>query len=121
MRAEEPWLDPRLLPHVRALATPDGLAVEGRVPVGLPWQEPDPEWLGSGRVNLHTEIDTDGRTTDRRSDFEDVYGDWSELRETVGDTRRTVGHVGDPAVRAALLKAETDPPRDSRTPNTSHS
>ena len=30
-----------------------------------------------------------GRTTDRRSDFEDVYGDWSELRETVGDTRRT--------------------------------
>ena len=109
VRAEEPWLDPRVLPHVRALATPDGLAVEGRKPVGLPWQEPDPEWLGSGRVNLHTEIDTDGRTSDRRSDFEDVYGDWSELREAVGDTRREVGHVGDPAVRAALLRAETDP------------
>ncbi|MCU1414688.1 MAG: fbiC [Microbacteriaceae bacterium] len=109
VRAEEPWLDPRLLPHVRALATPDGLAIEGAIPVGLPWQEPDPEWLGSGRVNLHTEIDTVGRTTDRRSDFEDVYGDWSELRETVGDTTRTVGHVGDPAVLAALLKAETDP------------
>jgi FO synthase len=109
VRAEEPWLDPRLLPHIRALATPDGLAVEGRVPVGLPWQEPDPEWIGSGRVNLHTEIDTEGRSTDRRSDFEDVYGDWSELRETVGDTRRAVGHSGDPAVRAALSRAETDP------------
>jgi FO synthase len=94
---------------VRALADERGLAVEGRNPVGLPWQEPDPEWLGSGRVNLHTEIDTEGRTTDRRSDFEDVYGDWSELRETVGDTRRTVGLVGDPAVHAALLHAETDP------------
>ncbi len=109
VRAEEPWLDPRVVPHVRALAQEDGLAVEGRVPVGLPWQEPDPEWLGSGRVNLHTEIDTDGRTSDRRSDFEDVYGDWSELRETVGDTRRTEGHVGDPAVHAALGRAETDP------------
>jgi FO synthase len=109
VRDEEPWLDPRLLPHVRALATADGLAVEGRIPVGLPWQEPDPSWVGSGRVNLHTEIDTIGRTTDRRSDFEDVYGDWSELREKVGDTTRTVGHVGDPAVRAALLRAETDP------------
>ncbi|MDQ1589231.1 MAG: synthase, partial [Microbacteriaceae bacterium] len=64
---------------------------------------------GSGRVNLHTEIDTQGRTTDRRSDFEDVYGDWSELRESVGDTRRAAGHAGDPAVRAALAKAETNP------------
>jgi FO synthase len=109
VRAQEPWLDPRVLPHVLALASEDGLAVEGRMPVGSPWQEPDPAWLGSGRVNLHTEIDTTGRTTDRRSDFEDVYGDWSELRETVGDTRRTAGHAGDPAVRAALRKAETDP------------
>jgi FO synthase len=114
VRAEEPWLDPRLVPHVRALATPDGLAVESRIPVGQPWQEPDPEWLGSGRVNLHTEIDTEGRTGDRRSDFEDVYGDWSELREAVsasfqGPSRRVEGHSGDPAVRAALLRAETDP------------
>ncbi|MBK4346231.1 bifunctional FO biosynthesis protein CofGH [Lacisediminihabitans changchengi] len=109
VRAEEPWLDPRLLPHVRALADERGLAIEGTLPVGLPWQEPDPEWLGSGRVNLHTEIDTVGRTDDRRSDFEDVYGDWSELRETVGDTRRVAGHSGDPAVAAALAKAETNP------------
>ncbi|NYJ30223.1 bifunctional FO biosynthesis protein CofGH [Galbitalea soli] len=115
VRAEEPWLDPRLLPHVRALADTGGLAVEGRVPTGLPWQEPDPEWLGSGRVNLHTEIDTVGRATDRRSDFEDVYGDWSELREKVGRDRAGAMGVagtrgsGDPAVHAALLRAESDP------------
>ena len=36
----EPWLDPRLRPHVEALAGPDGLALDVR-PVGLPWQEPD--------------------------------------------------------------------------------
>lgn len=38
----EPWLDPRLLPHVRALACADtGLADEEARPAGLPWQEPD--------------------------------------------------------------------------------
>src|SRR3954454_22985336 len=37
----EPWLDPRVRPHVAALAGSDGLAVEGRLPIGLPWQEPD--------------------------------------------------------------------------------
>jgi len=109
VRAEEPWLDPRLLPHIRALAQPNGLAVEGGLPVGRPWQEPDPHWLGSGRVNLHVDIDTSGRSTDRRSDFEDVYGDWSELRETVGDTRRAASVAGDPAVRAALSRAEASP------------
>lgn len=38
----EPWLDPRLLPHVRALADPyTGLAREDVRPRGLPWQEPE--------------------------------------------------------------------------------
>ncbi len=32
VRAGEPWIDPRVLPHVRALADDDGLAVEGRAP-----------------------------------------------------------------------------------------
>lgn len=114
VRAEEPWLDPRILPHVRALADASGLAVEGRKPVGLPWQEPDQDWSthGSGRVNLHVEIDTTGRTADRRSDFEDIYGDWSELRERVaaGAARgRTVSAAGNPAVRAALSRAAENP------------
>jgi FO synthase len=112
VRAEEPWLDPRVLPHVRALAGPDGLAVEDRVPVGLPWQEPDPDWAaaGTGRVNLHTEIDTTGRTGDRRSDFDAVYGDWEALREEVRATAGSSGTGGGSReVRAALGRAEENP------------
>ncbi|WP_246078562.1 bifunctional FO biosynthesis protein CofGH [Modestobacter excelsi] len=112
----EPWLDPRVRPHVAALAGPDGLAVEGRIPVGLPWQEPDEAWTvlgtGTGRTELHVEVDTVGRTGDRRSDFDAVYGDWSELREaTVAarDGHSTALSAGDPEVHAALAHAETDP------------
>jgi FO synthase len=108
----EPWLDPRVRPHVFALAGPDGLAVEGRVPVGRPWQEPDEAWTSSGRTELHVEVDTVGRTGDRRSDFDAVYGDWSELREatvSARDGHSTALSVGDPAVHAALRHAEADP------------
>ncbi|MCW2742275.1 MAG: fbiC [Blastococcus sp.] len=108
----EPWLDPRVRPHVFALAGPDGLAVAGRNPVGLPWQEPDESWTSSGRVDLHVEVDTVGRTADRRSDFDAVYGDWSELRErttAARDGSSTALATGDREVLAALLHAEQDP------------
>jgi FO synthase len=108
----EPWLDPRVRPHVFALAGPDGLAVEGRTPAGLPWQEPDEAWTATGRVDLHVEVDTVGRTADRRSDFDAVYGDWAELRDrttSARDGHSTAIAVGDPAVHAALRRAETDP------------
>src|SRR3954468_24983289 len=108
----EPWLDPRVRPHVFALAGPDGLAVEERAPAGLPWQEPDEAWTSSGRVDLHVEVDTVGRTSDRRSDFDAVYGDWSELRDrtvSARDGHSTALAVGDPEVRAALRHAEADP------------
>ena len=39
--AREPWLDPRVVPHVEALAGPDGLAVADAPVVGRPWQEPE--------------------------------------------------------------------------------
>jgi FO synthase len=113
--APEPWLDPRVRPHVDALAGPDGLAVEGRIPVGLPWQEPDESWTaaaGTGRVDLHVEVDTVGRTTDRRSDFDAVYGDWSELRDrtvSARDGHTTALAAGNREVLAALRHAETDP------------
>jgi FO synthase len=110
--APEPWLDPRVRPHVAALAGPDGLAVEDRIPVGRPWQEPDDSWASSGRVDLHVEVDTVGRTGDRRSDFDAVYGDWADLRErttAARDGASTALAVGDPAVRAALRRAERDP------------
>ncbi|MEW1811928.1 bifunctional FO biosynthesis protein CofGH [Pseudarthrobacter phenanthrenivorans] len=114
VKEEEPWLDPRILPHVRALAGTDGLAVEGRLPAGLPWQDPDVEWArdGKGRVNLHTEIDTIGRTSDRRSDFDGVYGDWAALREDADRNRSPMFSPDSNAareIRQILKRAENDP------------
>jgi len=117
VRAEEPWLDPRIVPHVRALSGPDGLADESAELRGIPWQEPDPDWAtreGTGRTDLHTAIDTEGRRTVTRSDFDDVYGDWAELRETVGDTTRaTTASPSAPGisagVRSVLRRAEDTP------------
>lgn len=111
----EPWLDPRLLPHVDALVGDSGLASADARAEGLPWQEPDggwtpTGWLSQGRTELHTEIDTVGRTTDRRSDFEDVYGDWSVLRD--GQVQResaSLVGVGDGGFNAAMQAAERDP------------
>src|SRR6201995_5431285 len=63
----EPWLDPRLAGHVAALADPEtGLALEGAMPVGRAWQEPDGGWQEAGRTDLFTTIDSVGRASDRR-------------------------------------------------------
>ncbi|MGW2628326.1 bifunctional FO biosynthesis protein CofGH [Streptomyces chattanoogensis] len=106
----EPWLDPRLLPHVRALADPEtGLAVEDAPVVGRPWQEPDEGFSmsSSGRTDLHHTIDTEGRTTDRRDDFDEVYGDWEALREAAAPGM--VPSRIDADVRHALSRAADDP------------
>lgn len=107
----EPWLDPRLLPHVRALVDPDtGLANEDARPTGLPWQEPDEGYVASsGRTDLHRTIDTTGRTSDRRDDFDEVYGDWEALREQAAPGMVPSRIDGD--VREALKTAADDPTR----------
>ncbi|WP_433512434.1 bifunctional FO biosynthesis protein CofGH [Nonomuraea sp. CA-143628] len=106
--AGEPWLDPRLFAHVAALADPvTGLAREDAVLQGRPWQEPDGGFAASGRVDLHVEVDTTGRTNDRRDDFDNVYGDWEALRERL-DSGAAGGHTPS-EVRAALRRAEADP------------
>jgi len=108
--AGEPWIDPRVLPHVRALADPStGLAIEGAVPRRRPWQEPDPDWGSVGRVDLHTAIDVDGRFTETRSDIDDAYGDWDVLREQVRARPVRSLPVLDSEVAAALRSAERDP------------
>ncbi|RKS05388.1 FO synthase subunit 1 /FO synthase subunit 2 [Nocardiopsis sp. Huas11] len=109
VRAGEPWLDPRVAAHVAALADPEtGLAVEDAPLVGRPWQEPEAVLVDSGRTDLHTDIDTQGRTGDRRGDFDAVYGDWDELREGV-DREGAVPRRFDPDIAAALRSAEADP------------
>ncbi|MFD5025819.1 bifunctional FO biosynthesis protein CofGH [Streptomyces sp. NPDC058373] len=106
----EPWLDPRLLPHVRALADPEtGLAREDALPEGLPWQEPDEGFTASGRTDLHRTIDTEGRTGDRRADFDAVYGDWEALREQAAPGM--VPQRIDSDIREALAQAADDPTR----------
>jgi FO synthase len=120
VRAGEPWLDPRIQTHVTALAAPDGLATPGVRPVGHPWQEPDPALhgaTGTGRTDLHHTVDTEGRTADRRSDFDAVYGDWTEIASVVEEAEER-GRLESPGMvstsstsggSAALRAAERDP------------
>ncbi|MET7846766.1 bifunctional FO biosynthesis protein CofGH [Streptomyces avermitilis] len=106
----EPWLDPRLLPHVRALADPaSGLAREDATVEGHPWQEPEEAFVAQGRTDLHHSIDTEGRTGDRRDDFDVVYGDWEALREAAAPGM--VPERIDTDVRQALATAANDPTR----------
>lgn len=117
----EPWIDPRVHTHVAALADLStdrpGLARPGVRPQGMPWQEPDGGFTatgeGTGRTDLHASIDTEGRTKDRRDDFDTVYGDWSAVSdaaagfETLAGSRSTATVPAD--AREALAAAERDP------------
>ncbi|MCX2968249.1 MULTISPECIES: bifunctional FO biosynthesis protein CofGH [Streptomyces] len=108
VRRGEPWLDPRVLPHVRALADPEtGLARPDAAVTGRPWQEPDEPFTAAGRTDLHRTIDTAGRSADRREDFDEVYGDWAALREQAASGMAPERIDGD--VRAALSQAADDP------------
>lgn len=110
VRRGEPWLDPRLLPHVRALADAGTGLANPEAPVrGLPWQEPDESFTATGRTDLHRTIDTTGRTHDRRDDFDEVYGDWEALREAAAPGM--VPSRIDTDVRQALATAADDPTR----------
>jgi FO synthase len=103
----EPWLDPRLAAHVAALADPSsGLARADTRPAGLPWQEPDGGWgEAAGRTDLHVGIDRQGRTSDRRSDFEDVYGDWAEIAERIEPAARRDAQAGASGASGASVAA----------------
>jgi FO synthase len=119
----EPWLDPRVAPHVAALADAEtGLAREGAMPRGLRWQEPDGGWgAAAGRTDLHVTIDTAGRSAGRRDDFAEVYGDWAEVgariepaaRQETRTAREGPAGAAPQRLRAevltALRHAERDP------------
>ncbi|MDN5893705.1 MAG: bifunctional FO biosynthesis protein CofGH [Nocardioides sp.] len=107
VRAGEPWLDPRITPHVNALAGDDGLACADTQPRGIPWQEPEETWTTSGRSLLHADIDTTGRKQERRDDFESAFGNWESIAE---QARQTSGPERlDTDVAWALRQAERDP------------
>ncbi|GAB96515.1 FO synthase [Kineosphaera limosa] len=122
LNGTRPWIDPRLHAHVAALASPDGLLADGARPQGRPWQEPDGGFGdgASGRVDLHQEVDTSGRTDDRRSDFDSVYGDWAAVAaasrrigteaagKDAGNPTRLARYV-EADVAAAMRRAEANP------------
>ncbi|GAA3461217.1 bifunctional FO biosynthesis protein CofGH [Saccharothrix longispora] len=116
------WIDTRLSAHVAALARPDGLADPDAPVVGREWQEPDGGLDTYGRADLNTAIDTEGRTGDRRGDFDSVYGDWASLTVPAAverlpeDAKRALDLAGsdparlleDTAASMALLTADGD-------------
>ena len=106
---DAPWVDPRLRLHVDALRGPDGLLDRTATPVGIPWQEPDGGTETSGRSDLHATIDTDGRTHDRRGDFDEIFGSWSALREKVRASVSLSGVALGSELTAALAVAESAP------------
>ncbi|MEN3611500.1 bifunctional FO biosynthesis protein CofGH [Plantactinospora sp. ZYX-F-223] len=107
VRRADPWLDPRLAAHVAALADPaTGLAVESARPVGRAWQEPDAAFVPGGRTDLHTTIDTTGRSADRRGDFDSVYGDWAEVGAKLPTAAPAASGT---ELRAGLRLAAEDP------------
>lgn len=99
LRGDGGWLDPRIGAHVAALADEDGLATRGVRAVGLPWQEPDGGFASIGRTDLHTAIDSEGRTNDRRADFDSVYGDWDSVRADAKAVRLDDSPAGVPGTR----------------------
>ncbi|WP_407443532.1 bifunctional FO biosynthesis protein CofGH [Rhodococcus sp. (in: high G+C Gram-positive bacteria)] len=107
--AGQPWIDPRITTHVRALADPETGLARDLLPTGLPWQEPDIDWESSGRVDLNSEIDVSGRNTEYRSDLGSAFGDWETVREQVLALGESAPVRLDSDVLAALRSAERDP------------
>ena len=62
-------------------------------------------WLAGGRTDLHTAIDTEGRTSDRRGDFDAVYGDWDAVREQAVERPRPSGWTQTLPLRCARPSA----------------
>lgn len=118
------WLDPHVRTHVSALAGSDGLAVAGVKPKPLPWQAEAEDYEtfaareAGGQTDLHLKVDREGREEDRRSDFNDVYGDWAQLEAQVeaaspGGTGAPEGQDGGQSdgllVAEGLMLASNDP------------
>jgi FO synthase len=101
----DPYLSGKMQAPVAALMEEDGLAVSGRIPEPIPWQDPDVTW--KPRTTLLTFAK--GVGAGLREDAAAVYGDFETLENEV--TRAWAREVVPPArldadISAALRKAE---------------
>lgn len=112
------WLDPHVRSHVSALAESNGLARPGIKPESLPWQAEVQDYEefaaaeAGGQTDLHLKVDLEGRAEDRRSDFDEVYGDWNQLEAQAAhasDSGKTAGQPDGLLVAEGLLLANDDP------------
>lgn len=109
VQAQAAWIDPRVRPHVDALADPETGLARDVSPVGRPWQEPDEAAESLGRTDLHAAIDGEGRLTANRSDLDSAFGDWESIRARVGSLSARAPERLDTEVSAALRAAESNP------------
>ena len=95
------WIDPKVQAHISALAQPDGLAIPGNSPVGRPWQEVSQSLTSIGRTDLGDSIDTQGRESQQRSDFDSVYGNW----ESIAGQLSSLDTFTSPAAHGSFISA----------------
>lgn len=103
------WIDPKVQAHISALAHSDGLAIPGNSPVGMPWQEVSQSLTSMGRTDLGDSIDTEGRESEKRGDFDSVYGDWESIAGQLSSFDTFTSPAADRSFIAALAKIVENP------------
>jgi FO synthase len=104
----DPFLAAKMRAPVAALADEEGLASPGRIPEGVPWQDPDVAWKPRTIALTFAK----GPAAGLRTDALDVYGSFDDAPEV---TRRWARERVPPRrleaeIRAALAKAEAHRP-----------
>jgi FO synthase len=101
----DPYLAGKMRAPVAALMGPDGLAAPGRVPSGVPWQDPDVHWKPRSTDLTFAK----GAGAGLRQDAAVVYGDLPEPeneRTRAWYAERVPPERLEPEIREALRRAE---------------
>src|SRR5262249_42555352 len=106
----DPWLSGKMQEPVRRLAAEDGLAVEGRAPEPVAWQDPEVAWKPRTIALTFAK----GAEAGLRADAGDVYGevDYPDATRTWEGRPRAVPERLDAEIRDALRLAAAGRPDD---------
>jgi FO synthase len=99
----DPWIAGKMQDPVHRLAGPEGLAIPGRRPQPVPWQDPEVKWKPRRIALTFSKAEGAGL----RPDAADVYGDFEAVSATIEWARRPKRPASRVAtdVTAALRKA----------------